>query len=70
MKCLFCNETIDEKKDISGAPVEERKAWASELSKWAQVSVTANINGGVETLLTGHVCPKDQENLPLVTLHL
>lgn len=69
MKCVFCNNEIDELKEIHINDAYSRSLHHSELEKWNQITVIINRNGGSEELIKGHVCPKENissSNIKLV----
>lgn len=59
MKCYFCPNTIDELQEFPPHHGPEQVAHSAELSKWQQVTVTVQRNGGSEHLLSVHTCPSE-----------
>lgn len=66
MKCLLCEQTIDETKEFpasvgpQGQQIEDvmgRWKHSQALAAWTHVALTAQVGGGTLVVLSGHVCP-------------
>ena len=69
MKCLFCNNTIDESQVIDQDDLGLRKKHALALQEWRQLTVHLNM-GSQLTLLSAHVCKDHVEKLTSGTFTL